>query len=224
MWDQYKTQLPLIYSLYPDISDQLMRTILAYCRAAGRMPHILLLDRRPFDSEDKQAQMLAEHTLLDAYIRGVPLDLQETARQIRCEVMNPNRFADYKASGVCDDIAHTIDVADGCKASERLAEAAGDKYPVKGGTYCKTNAYPSLSQTKGQNAAGQAHPKPRAHIGGLGAHCGYPRAHRASAQKIFLFAVVLGAEEEIQSNAQNQRKIENECQKFHNARFLLSCN
>ncbi len=126
MWDQYKTQLPLLYSLYPDISDQLMRTILAYCRAVGRMPHILLLDRRPSDSEDKQAQMLAEHTLLDAYVRGVPLDLEETARQIRREVLNPNRFADYKASGVCGDIAHTIDVADGCKASELLAEAAGD--------------------------------------------------------------------------------------------------
>jgi len=126
MWDQYKTQLPLLYTLYPDISDKLMRSILAYCRATGRMPHMVLMDGGAGDGEDQQARMLAEHTLLDAYLRGISLDLQEAARQIRRDVMHPTRYADYKTRGVCDDIAHTIDMADGCRASQLLAEAAGD--------------------------------------------------------------------------------------------------
>lgn len=126
LWDQYKTQLPLLFTLYPNISEKTVKTILAFCRWQGRMPHALLLDVRDAGSEDKQAKMLAEHVLVDAWYRGVPIDLQEAARQIRRDVMPESRFADYKATGVCDDIAHTIDVADGLYASRTLAEAAGD--------------------------------------------------------------------------------------------------
>lgn len=127
LWDQYKTQLPLLMTLYPDVSDKIVRTVLAFCRAEGRMPHAVLLDRRDAGSEDKQAKMLGEHVLVDAFYRGVPMDLSETARQIRRDVLPSERFADYKASGVCSDIAHTIDLADGMNASRVLAEAAGDQ-------------------------------------------------------------------------------------------------
>jgi len=126
LWDQYKTQMPLLFTLYPEISDRIIRTTLAYCRAVGRMPHALMLDRRDAGSEDMQAKMLAEHMLADAYYRGVPMDLEETARQIRQDILQPNRFEDYKASGVCSNIAHTVDIADGCNAARVLAEAAGD--------------------------------------------------------------------------------------------------
>ncbi len=126
LWDQYKTQFPLLFTLYPDISDKIVRTIIAYCRAVGRMPHALLLDRRDAASEDKQAKMLAEHVLADAYYRGIPFDLQAAAQEIRRDVMPPHKFADYKATGICEDIAHTVDIADGCNAARVIAEAAGD--------------------------------------------------------------------------------------------------
>lgn len=126
LWDQYKTQFPLIFTLYPEMSEKMIRTTLAYCRAVGRMPHALLLDRRDAASEDMQAKMLAEHVLADAYYRGVRMDIQEAAHQIRRDVMPPEKFADYKATGICTDIAHTVDIADGCNAARVLAEAAGD--------------------------------------------------------------------------------------------------
>ena len=126
LWDQYKTQFPLLFTLYPDISDKIVRTTIAYCRAVGRMPHALLLDRRDAASEDKQAKMLAEHVLADAYYRGINIDLQAAAREIRRDVMPPHKFADYKETGICDDIAHTVDIADGCNAARVIAEAAGD--------------------------------------------------------------------------------------------------
>ena len=127
LWDQYKTQTPLLFTLYPDISDKLVKTILAFCRAEGRMPHALLLDIRDAGSEDRQAKMLAEHVLADALFRGVPIDFAEAMKQVRKDVMPEARFADYKAEGRCKDIAHTIDVADGMNATRALAEAAGDQ-------------------------------------------------------------------------------------------------
>ncbi len=126
LWDQYKTQTPLLFTLYPEISEKLVKTILAFCRAEGRMPHALLLDIRDAGSEDRQAKMLAEHVLADALFRGVPIDMEEAMKQIRKDVMPEQRFADYKAEGRCKDIAHTIDVADGLNATRALAEAAGD--------------------------------------------------------------------------------------------------
>lgn len=127
LWDQYKTQTPLLFTLYPDISDKLVKTILAFCRAEGRMPHALLLDIRDAGSEDRQAKMLAEHVLADALFRSVPIDFAEAMKQVRKDVMPETRFADYKAEGRCKDIAHTIDVADGMNATRALAEAAGDE-------------------------------------------------------------------------------------------------
>ncbi len=127
LWDQYKTQTPLLFTLYPEISDKLVKTILAFCRAEGRMPHALLLDIREAGSEDRQAKMLAEHVLADALYRGVPIDLTEAMKQLRLDIMPETRFADYKADGRCKDIAHTIDVADGMNAARALAEAAGDQ-------------------------------------------------------------------------------------------------
>jgi len=126
LWDQYKTQFPLIFTLYPEMSEKIIRTTLAYCRAMGRMPHALLLDRRDAASEDIQAKMLAEHALADAYYRNVKMDVGEAVRQIRRDVLLPEKFADYKATGICEDIAHTVDIADGCNAARALAEAAGD--------------------------------------------------------------------------------------------------
>ena len=127
LWDQYKTQTPLLFTLYPEISDKLVKTILAFCRAEGRMPHALLLDVREAGSEDRQAKMLAEHVLVDALYRGVPINLPEAMKQLRLDIMPEARFADYKADGRCKDIAHTIDVADGMNAARALAEAAGDQ-------------------------------------------------------------------------------------------------
>lgn len=126
LWDQYKTQLPLLFTLYPDMSEKIVRTILAYCRAQGCMPHTLLLEDVKQREQTRQARMLSEHVLMDAWYRGVNMDIQEAARCIRMDVMPPERFADYKATGVCADVAHTVDMADGCHASAEIARLAGD--------------------------------------------------------------------------------------------------
>ncbi len=126
LWDQYKTQFPLLFCLYTDISEKITKTILAYCRAKGFMPHMLLMANRGNDREDKQARMLSEHVLADAMYRNVDMDYAEIARAIRADLLPEKRFTDYKASGVCDDIAHTIDMADGCNCAVKLAERAND--------------------------------------------------------------------------------------------------
>jgi len=126
LWDQYKTQLPLLYTLYPEISKKIVNTCIAFCRSMGRMPHRLYLDKSVVDGDDQQAKMLAEHTIYDAWKRGVEMNIYAASNEIRREVMPENRFADYKSRGVCDDIAHTMDLADGFNVSAEIARAAGD--------------------------------------------------------------------------------------------------
>jgi len=127
LWDQYKTQMPLLFTLYPHISEEIVRTILAYCRVKKRMPHTLMLERTSEMYPQRQARMLAEHVLADACFRGVSMDIAEAVRCIRTEIMNPEYFADFKETGVCKHSAQTIDMADGCNASAALARLAGDE-------------------------------------------------------------------------------------------------
>lgn len=128
LWDQYKTQFPLLFTLYPQMTDRIVRTIMAYCGVKKRMPHILLLERSPeHEAYDSQARMLAEHALLDAHYRGAQLDKKKLAACIRDDVLSPERFTDYKETGRCKNLSQTIDMADGCHASAELARLAGDE-------------------------------------------------------------------------------------------------
>ena len=126
LWDQYKTQMPLLFTLYPDISRKIVATIIAYARARERLPHTLMLDNRPADSDDKQAKLLAAYVLLDAWYRGIAMDVTQASLQIKRDLLNESRYTDYKTNGVCGHIAHTIDLADACGAAAEFARAAGD--------------------------------------------------------------------------------------------------
>lgn len=73
MWDIYKTQFPLLYTLYPDISEKILSTFAAFGEEYGYYPHCLLASGR-LDIENRQARSLAEYTVCDAYYRGIGAD------------------------------------------------------------------------------------------------------------------------------------------------------
>ena len=68
LWDMYKTSLPLIFSLYPEISKEVVETLI---RSTEKNGHSLINLNIALDNDFKdQAKMLAEYCLYDYYIRG----------------------------------------------------------------------------------------------------------------------------------------------------------
>lgn len=128
MWDIYKTQLPLIFSLYPRISERIIATFSSFCEAEGTMPHsfTLTLDHRLRPST--QARMLAEHSIYDAFVRGVKGDYKRALRAAGADLFNP-LLEDFHAES-CGRATHVLDVSQGCAAMARLARAVGEPADV----------------------------------------------------------------------------------------------
>ncbi|MCQ2462756.1 MAG: glycoside hydrolase family 92 protein [Clostridia bacterium] len=73
MWDIYKTQLPLVFTFCPEISEKIMESFLKFGINTGRLPHTVVM-KEGFHEPSSQACMLAEHSVCDAYYRGVKAD------------------------------------------------------------------------------------------------------------------------------------------------------
>ncbi len=121
MWDIYKTQLPLLFTLYPDISEKLLATLLRFAEKYGYYPHCLLLSGN-LGIESKQARMLAEYAVYDAYRRGVKADYPGLLSYAKKDA---SRFSDYD-EGKCVYASHTLDMGEAYAAMAELAEALGD--------------------------------------------------------------------------------------------------
>ncbi len=76
MWDIYKTQLPLVLSLYPEISKKIMETFRRLYEVTGDFPHCYMVSEDLNTCRD-QACLLAEHVIGDAYYRNVDADYKK---------------------------------------------------------------------------------------------------------------------------------------------------
>lgn len=81
MWDIYKTQLPLVYTLYLEVSEQIVDTFMQLHDRFGVFPNAFLLSA-DLKVEAMQARMLAEYSLYDAWKRGTKADWNRVADMI----------------------------------------------------------------------------------------------------------------------------------------------
>lgn len=125
LWDQYKTSLPLIYTLYPDMGKKIADTFLHTARATGKMIHTLMLDGMFKASATGQARMLAEHTLADAWLRDVNFDLDEALRLMHADVFEHGYYDAFLSGQLPAAPAFAIDITDACAACALLARARG---------------------------------------------------------------------------------------------------
>ena len=124
IWDQYKTALPLIFTLYPEMSKKIVETILSYAEATKQMLHTLMFYNQ--EACTTQARMLAEHSLYDAYVRGVAFDVEKALRLSYDDAFVHHRFDEYVKNGEnARHKAFVIDITDACDACARLAKEAG---------------------------------------------------------------------------------------------------
>lgn len=123
MWDIYKTQLPLVYSLYPEVSAHIVDTIRQLGMTTGCLPNAFLLSGS-LAVEAGQARMLMAYTLYDAWKRGVSADwpgvLEAVARDLERE-----DFRTFRETGYLLRATYTLDMAEVSASLTEMALAFG---------------------------------------------------------------------------------------------------
>jgi len=120
MWDIYKTQLPLLFTLWPDVSRKFIKTMQRFAEGYGRYPHCLILSGNT-NIESKQGRMLAEYSIYDAMVRGVEGDYEKLYQLAKADY---GRFEDYFSEG-CAYASHTLDMAEAFYSLAEMAKRLG---------------------------------------------------------------------------------------------------
>lgn len=126
MWDIYKTQIPFLCMLYPEISKKFIKTLERIGEEQGFFPHCVLLSDN-LHIEATQARMLAEYSICDAYYRGIPADY---SKLLELSEIDGARFEDF-AEGCAEFASHILDMSEAYHALAVLAEHLGDEGRAK---------------------------------------------------------------------------------------------
>ncbi|MBO5069176.1 MAG: glycoside hydrolase family 92 protein [Roseburia sp.] len=119
-WDQYKTLYPLIFMLYPKMSEKIAKTIINMSRTLGKIPCSLGISDT-FSCEE-QAKMLGILTLCDAYYSGIKAaDPKSISECIKRELARED-FKVFLETGVFERYTHILDTTDACLAVSEITE------------------------------------------------------------------------------------------------------
>ncbi len=124
LWDVYKTQLPLIFTLFEEESYHIAGGLREVGKAYGYIPVCFAL-KNDKNVETQQARMLGDVILYDAYRRSVRgVDANYILENVKSEL--EGMYADYECDGRCERATHTLDMADACAMAAELATEKGD--------------------------------------------------------------------------------------------------
>ncbi|MEI6424188.1 MAG: glycoside hydrolase domain-containing protein, partial [Lentisphaerota bacterium] len=127
LWDHYKTQLPLVFAVYPERGRRIVKSMLKSIKTHGFFPAGYMLEDK-FDKFAGQASALAVITVSDAFFRGLfsPDDWNEIKAAITAEFATPFA-AEFIKSGKVHPYSHTIDMACACDCAAAMAELSNDR-------------------------------------------------------------------------------------------------
>lgn len=119
-WDQYKTELPLIYLCYPEMAKKITNGILNISRTLGKIPCSFGL-ANVFPCEE-QAKMLGIFSLCDAYHMGIDnITVKDIEECIERELARGD-FDRFLKEGYFERYTHILDVTDACLCVADIAE------------------------------------------------------------------------------------------------------
>ena len=126
MWDMYKTQLPLLATIAPERTADLLESLTRVCEEEGNFP-IGYRMARGADRFFRQASTLAHTALADAHALGraaldwnwVLVHMVDDLRRMYGE--------DFFEHGVVHPITHTLDLAYAHHCTAQVARALGDR-------------------------------------------------------------------------------------------------
>lgn len=124
LWDIYKTQTPLIFMLYPEMSEKIISTFTRFCEAVGNMPHRHVISSMTYKTYDKQALMLAEHCAYDAFVRNVKADYKRFIEAAKVD-MYAKHMGELHGREPVTHPSHIVDAAEACGAMAEVCRALG---------------------------------------------------------------------------------------------------
>lgn len=128
LWDLYKTQLPLMMSLWPEKGTAFVDFLCEVADREGSFPISYLMDNVP-DRFTKQATGLCHTILEDARLRGAKADWERVLALLwktsqNCKGQN-GRFGEYARNHIANPLSHTLDIANAHFCMARMARAIG---------------------------------------------------------------------------------------------------
>jgi predicted alpha-1,2-mannosidase len=126
LWDLYKTQLPLMMTLFPERGRDLVNFLLDTAAREGNFPISYLMDNVS-ERFDRQGSALAHMTLLDAFWRGIEGIDWDRALRAMFRTLKLGRGKEFKKKGVTHPISHTLDLAQANCCTAALAKGVGDQ-------------------------------------------------------------------------------------------------
>ena len=125
MWDIYKTQLPLLTTIAPDRSVELLNALLRIAEEEGNLP-IGYRMARGADRFFRQASALAHTALADVAALGLRgIDWDWALVHMHADLRR-TYGEDFLDSGVAHPITHTLDLAYGYHCTAQVARRVGD--------------------------------------------------------------------------------------------------
>ena len=125
LWDTYKTALPFIFTFHPEISEEIVITLLNIIEREGHSPITLTVAKNSDDSV--QARMLAEIAFADYYFRyGKHRD-----RILFAAETDLKSNSDFLDSGYCERYTHILDITEALGAMAEIAREGGREKTAK---------------------------------------------------------------------------------------------
>ena len=126
MWDMYKTQLPLVLTLFPERGADLVNSLLTVVEMEGNFPVGYRL-ARGYDRFAHQASALAHVFIADAFHHRLPGIDWERAATMMCMDLGRAYGEVFLRDGVVHPITHTLDLAYGCYCTALIARGVRDE-------------------------------------------------------------------------------------------------
>ncbi len=126
IWDQYKTALPLIFTLYGGMASKTLGTLIDFQAATGCLPHTLMLCSFNEKLSTNQARMLGAFAVADAYYRGVEFDVKKALQAVYDDLIRNGHDEFARNSDKIKNVSYLIDITDACAACAAVARETGE--------------------------------------------------------------------------------------------------
>lgn len=118
MWDVYRTQLPLVLAICPDLGKRIVNSMMKTIEKFGFFPNGYMMTD-DYHHDDNQATSLVIYTLCDGFNRGYISDYAQFKKAVTTE------FAHADISGRSP--THKLDLAGALRAAAEIAGRCGDE-------------------------------------------------------------------------------------------------
>ena len=125
MWDMYKTQLPLMLTIYPEHGRDLVNSFIAVAEHYGKFPigYVMNVDCEKFEG---QASALAHFTIADAYLRDIDGIDWHKALDLMTSTFRSGPGEQFVREGMIHPFTHTLDLAYASFCAAQIAEGLGN--------------------------------------------------------------------------------------------------